>query len=161
VAVAEAHNLSHNQHGMRLPASYVRGVLRDAIKRNGHTSRYVQLATIGLDGYPAVRTVVQRGFVEGAEEGDNFLLLKFVTDGRSRKVTELAANAKVEVCWYFTSHEQFRLRGTMTVRLREREGSGKRGGEGDRGRERGRERERKRDCLLFSRARRAGNEGCE
>ena len=42
--------------------------------------------------------------------------MTFVTDKRSKKVGDLTANKKCEICWYFpTSREQFRLRGFANV----------------------------------------------
>lgn len=105
---------------MRLPGSKVLAILQDIILRNENKSRYVQLATHGLDGFPSVRTVVQRGFLESTttdEDSRQPLLLKFVTDRRSQKIQELQGSHKVEACWYFASHEQLRLKGTMKVRL--------------------------------------------
>ena len=98
---------------MRIPGSKVLALLQDIILRNENKSRYVQLATHGLDGFPSVRTVVQRGFLESTDESR--LLLKFVTDRRSQKIQELQASHNVEACWYFASHEQLRLKGTMQV----------------------------------------------
>lgn len=73
-------------------------------------AKYMQLATARADGRPAARTVVFRGFLDGSDH------LTFVTDRRSRKVSELADNPHVEVCWYFpTSREQFRLSGTAHI----------------------------------------------
>ena len=47
-------------------------------------SRYIQLATTRLDGKPANRTVVFRGYSDAANT------LTFVTDRRSDKVQQLA-----------------------------------------------------------------------
>ncbi|MDC0839604.1 pyridoxamine 5'-phosphate oxidase family protein [Limnospira fusiformis KN01] len=73
-------------------------------------SRYLQLATVRLDGRPANRTVVFRGFMT---KGDR---LKFVTDTRSQKVIEIAENPWGEACWYFPkTREQFRISGQLTI----------------------------------------------
>lgn len=73
-------------------------------------SRYLQLATVRLDGKPANRTVVFRGYLDGANA------LTFVTDRRSAKVKQMAHTPWGEACWYFTkSREQFRLGGLLTI----------------------------------------------
>ena len=73
-------------------------------------SRYLQLATVGLDGNPDNRTVVFRGFVDGENQ------LKIITDSRSDKIEQLTQNPRAALCWYFSeSREQFRFWGTMTV----------------------------------------------
>lgn len=80
------------------------------LHRGQPQSRYVQLATVTPQGYPANRTVVFRGFVEGSN------CLKFVTDSRSRKIAELRHCDHAEVCWYFEkSREQFRIHGVITA----------------------------------------------
>ena len=72
-------------------------------RRDAH-NRYVQFATLGLDGKPRVRMVVFRGF--SPSEASFFI----ITDARSEKVKELAQCPDVEVSWYFTqTREQFRL----------------------------------------------------
>ena len=88
-----------------------RDALDHAIARNRRDAhhRYVHLATLGEDGYPANRTVVFRGFGDAGE-------LKIVTDRRSGKVSQIAASSAAEVCWYFTrSREQFRIRGRLSI----------------------------------------------
>ena len=88
------------------------GQLKRAVsknKRDAH-NRYFQLATIGRDGHPRVRTLVFRGF------SDVGWSLLSVTDARSEKVSELACHSRVELSWYFTqTREQFRLRGEATI----------------------------------------------
>jgi PPOX class probable FMN-dependent enzyme len=72
------------------------------------TNRFAQLATVRTDGGPACRTVAFRGFLE--EDPANRLL--FCTDARSRKVPQLQADRRAELCWYIgTAREQFRLSG--------------------------------------------------
>lgn len=71
-------------------------------------ARYLQLATVRLDGRPANRTVVFRGFL------DNSDCLKFVSDTRSEKFAQIEAQPWAEVCWYFPkTREQFRMTGTL------------------------------------------------
>jgi pyridoxamine 5'-phosphate oxidase len=73
-------------------------------------SRYVQMATIGVDGRPANRTLVFRGFLNETSG------LIFTTDLRSLKATELARSSWAEVCWFFpATHEQFRIGGAVAV----------------------------------------------
>ncbi len=88
-----------------------KNALDDAIRANRGDAhhRYIQLATLGENGYPANRTVVFRGF---GEDG----ILKMVTDRRSEKTRQVATNNAAEVCWYFTrSREQFRIRGRLSL----------------------------------------------
>ena len=80
--------------------------LKRAIRRNRRDAhnRYVQFATLGLDGKPRVRMVVFRGF--SLTEASFFI----ITDSRSEKMKELAQCPDVELSWYFTqTREQFRL----------------------------------------------------
>lgn len=70
--------------------------------------RYLQLATINIDGKPSNRTVVFRGFMGEA--------LQMVTDGRSEKVKQIQVHPWGEICWYFTvTREQFRIAGKLTL----------------------------------------------
>ena len=55
-------------------------------------ARWLQLATVAPDGTPRVRTLVFRGWADGA-------CLDLLTDGRSAKAAELDAEAAVELCW--------------------------------------------------------------
>ena len=72
-------------------------------RRDAH-NRYVQFATLGLDGKPRVRMVVFRGF--SSPETSFFI----ITDARSEKVKELENCPDVEMSWYFThTREQFRV----------------------------------------------------
>ena len=76
-----------------------------------HSSRWIQLATVGLDNTPRVRTVVFRGWSDSYE-------MEILTDKRSMKYFELEANNSVEICWLFSkSKYQFRLRGTSRTDL--------------------------------------------
>ena len=83
--------------------------------------KYIQVATTGANasmddqndesGFPAIRTVVFRGFLDRDPTK-----VTFVTDKRSKKVGDFAVNNKCEICWYFPkSREQFRLRGFANV----------------------------------------------
>ncbi|MDE3010157.1 MAG: pyridoxamine 5'-phosphate oxidase family protein [Pseudomonadota bacterium] len=66
-------------------------------------SRYLQLATLGLDGAPRNRTVVFRGF------GPAHALL-LLTHRASGKCAELAHLPRAELAWYLPcTREQFRL----------------------------------------------------
>ncbi len=89
-----------------------RSPLQRALHRNRSLAyaRYLQLATVRPDGRPANRTVVFRGFLEGSD------CLTFITDARSPKVEQIAADPRAEVCWYFPkTREQFRLSGLLMV----------------------------------------------
>ena len=70
------------------------------------SSRWLQLATIGIDNKPKVRTVVFRGWSKSYE-------MEIYTDKRSQKCDELNFNNNVEICWLFSKSKcQFRFRGT-------------------------------------------------
>ncbi|XP_020675652.1 pyridoxine/pyridoxamine 5'-phosphate oxidase 2 isoform X1 [Dendrobium catenatum] len=89
-----------------------RALLAGALESNAHLnhSSYFQLATISVNGRPANRTVVFRGFQEGS---DNILIN---TDRRTKKVEEITHNPYGEICWYFTeSWEQFRINGRIDI----------------------------------------------
>ncbi|QIZ71252.1 Npun_F5749 family FMN-dependent PPOX-type flavoprotein [Oxynema aestuarii] len=76
--------------------------------RSRADARFLQLATVGSDGFPANRTVVFRGFLDGGDR------LKMVTDDRSAKIAQIALDPRAEACWYFpVTREQFRLRGHL------------------------------------------------
>ena len=73
-------------------------------------SRYLQLATIDTDGTPANRTVVFRGFLEGANQ------MMFISDRRSDKIAQITCYPTAAACWYFTkTREQFRLTGPIVA----------------------------------------------
>lgn len=94
-----------------MPLPPWRSALARALHRNRSLAyaRYAQLATVRVDGRPANRTVVFRGFLEPAQ-------LKFITDVRSEKIGQIAAQPWGELCWYFpNSREQFRLSGALTL----------------------------------------------
>jgi pyridoxamine 5'-phosphate oxidase len=82
-----------------------------ALHRNRQSpqARFVQLATIRMNGRPSVRTLVFRGFLGETHQ------LTFAIDGRSVKAAELEQSPWAEACWYFhLTREQFRLGGTVT-----------------------------------------------
>jgi pyridoxamine 5'-phosphate oxidase len=67
----------------------------------------LQLATVAPDGTPRVRTLVFRGWTDGAA-------LDLFTDGRSAKPHELRQQPAVELCWLLPKARcQFRLRGAV------------------------------------------------
>lgn len=89
-----------------------RSPLARALHRNRSQpdSRYLQLATVTPEGYPANRTVVFRGFLDDTND------LKIAVDSRSKKIKDIGHLPKSEVCWYFTkTQEQFRLTGNLTL----------------------------------------------
>ncbi len=89
-----------------------RSPLARALHRNRSLvyARYFQLATVRVDGRPANRTVVFRGFL------DNTNQLKIITDARSEKADQIDQNTGGEACWYFpNTREQFRLFGQLTL----------------------------------------------
>jgi pyridoxamine 5'-phosphate oxidase len=84
-----------------------RPLLRGAREREGRApqSRWLQLASVGADGSPRVRTLVFRGWAGPAA-------LDLLTDARSAKPAELARQPAVELCWLLPkARSQFRLRG--------------------------------------------------
>ena len=84
-----------------------RPLLRGAREREGRApqARWLQLATVALDGTPRVRTLVFRGWSGPSS-------LDLLTDGRSAKADQLAGQAEVELCWLLPRARcQFRLRG--------------------------------------------------
>ncbi|MEL6326944.1 MAG: Npun_F5749 family FMN-dependent PPOX-type flavoprotein [Cyanobacteria bacterium J06626_23] len=82
--------------------------------RSQPQARYFQLATLGENDQPANRTVVFRGFVAPPVAAVTGHSLKFVTDGRSQKIHQMAQNPWAEACWYFAkTREQFRLSGLL------------------------------------------------
>ena len=86
--------------------------------RNQPEARFLQLATIGLDLRPRNRTVVFRGFLEDSDRFQD--CLKIVTDIRSQKAAQIAANPWAEINWYFTkTRSQFRILGKLALIDRE------------------------------------------
>ena len=88
-----------------------RPLLRAALQREGRSvaARWIQLATIGRDGTPRVRTVVVRGWAGGNQ-------LELFSDQRSEKVKELTNEEAAELCWLFPkARQQFRLRGRIEL----------------------------------------------
>ena len=79
-----------------------------ADRRSGfHT---VQLASVGADGGPRLRTVVLRAVTPSRR------LLRVHTDARAAKAAELAADARVEICGYDAQAKmQIRLRGLASL----------------------------------------------
>ncbi|MEO1620036.1 MAG: pyridoxamine 5'-phosphate oxidase family protein [Cyanobacteria bacterium J06632_3] len=103
--------------------------------------RFLQLATLRLDGTPANRTVVFRGFFDSlsfgslshpldaettpenpsAQDGNQLMI---ISDRRSEKISQIQQNPHAEACWYFTkTREQFRLSGRLQIVTAETEDS--------------------------------------
>jgi len=88
-----------------------RPLLSAARKREGRSpgGRWLQLATLAMDGCPRVRTLVFRDWSASAT-------LDLLTDARSDKTLEIQRTPEVELCWLFRkAREQFRLRGTARL----------------------------------------------
>ena len=86
-----------------------RPLLRGAREREGRLpqARWLQLATVAADGTPRIRTLVFRGWADGAA-------LDLLTDGRSAKLAELSRQPCVELAWLLPKARcQFRLRGSL------------------------------------------------
>ena len=84
-----------------------RPLIRAAQQREGRSpaARWLQLATVALDGTPRVRTLVFRGW-GGPDQ------LDLLTDARSSKAPELEQQPAMEICWLMPkAKQQFRLRG--------------------------------------------------
>jgi PPOX class probable FMN-dependent enzyme len=120
-----AHNiaLSASTAATKCSSQVWRAALKKAMDANKSlpNAKYIQVATTGANasmddqndesGFPAIRTVVFRGFLDRDPTK-----VTFVTDKRSKKVGDFAVNNKCEICWYFPkSREQFRLRGFANV----------------------------------------------
>lgn len=89
-----------------------RSPLSSALHKNRSLpyARYFQLATVRLDGHPANRTVVFRGFLEDTNQ------LKIITDSRSQKADQINQHSWGEACWYFpNTREQFRFMGQLIL----------------------------------------------
>lgn len=89
-----------------------RSPLARALHRNRSLvyARYLQLATVHLNGRPANRTIVFRGFLDDTNQ------LMFVTDARSEKALQISHSTWGEACWYFpNTREQFRLAGELIL----------------------------------------------
>ena len=87
--------------------------LKDIIVKNKRVveSKYITFTTLGEDSWPSARTVVFRGF----HVQDDRTYLKFISDSRSQKITDLERCNKVELCWYLTKDkDQFRIKGYGT-----------------------------------------------
>lgn len=91
---------------MRVPPRWHALIQRCLDQETGPVSRFLQLATLTVDGHPAVRTVVFRDWHMPHAGRD--VALTAVTDTRSEKVSQLAAHPYAEICWYF----QVRLHST-------------------------------------------------
>ena len=75
---------------------------------------YVQIATVDDQGLPACRTVVFRGFLENEDKSS--IAMKMITDARSEKVAQIAANPGCEMVWWFSqTKEQYRLLGKLKL----------------------------------------------
>jgi pyridoxamine 5'-phosphate oxidase len=84
-----------------------RPLLRGARERQGRSpqGRWLQLASLGADGTPRVRTLVFRCWAGAAA-------LDLLTDRRSAKSGALKGEAPLELCWLLPrARSQFRLRG--------------------------------------------------
>lgn len=97
---------------MSLAPAPWRSLLARALHKNRSLpyARYFQLATVRVDGLPANRTVVFRGFLDDTNQ------LKIITDSRSQKADQIKNQSWGEACWYFPkTREQFRLAGQLTL----------------------------------------------
>ncbi|KAL2916878.1 hypothetical protein HK105_203657 [Polyrhizophydium stewartii] len=114
-----------------MTASWPATLRASLVANTSIASRWVQFATISLQGTPAVRTVAFRGFlcdllysasapptVEPAAPAAAHALV-FATDARSDKVQEVLRSPLVELCWYMPeTRQQLRIAGTAVVLVR-------------------------------------------
>ena len=103
---------------MELPLPPWRPLIRAAQQREGRSAsaRWLQLATVALDGTPRVRTLVFRGWGEADQ-------LDLLTDARSAKFQQLHRQPGVELCWLMPkAKQQFRLRGCVMTNALEHSG---------------------------------------
>ncbi|KAI2503919.1 Pyridoxamine 5'-phosphate oxidase [Fragilaria crotonensis] len=83
-------------------------------------SNFVQISTVS-NGEPRCRTVVFRGFQRVPSEHPIAIecdgmscVMKMITDNRSNKVSEAAAQPFAEIVWWFSkTSEQYRIRGDL------------------------------------------------
>jgi pyridoxamine 5'-phosphate oxidase len=89
-------------------------MLKEATIQRRKAFHLANVATIGLDGRPKVRTVVLRD----ADEANR--TIRFHTDARSQKVAELTVNPNIEAHFYDQpANIQLRLSGVATVEATE------------------------------------------
>ena len=96
---------------MAVPLPPWRPLIRAAQQREGRSpaARWLQLATVALDGTPRVRTLVFRGW-GGPDQ------LDLLTDARSAKAPELEQQPAMEICWLMPkAKQQFRLPGLLAA----------------------------------------------
>lgn len=85
-------------------------MLKSATVNRREACHLGNVATIGLDGRPKVRTVVLRDVNEQSQT------IRFHTDGRAHKVGELAANPNIEAHFYDQpANIQIRVSGIAVV----------------------------------------------
>jgi pyridoxine/pyridoxamine 5'-phosphate oxidase len=79
------------------------------IHKKGHPFRYGVFASIGLQGEPALRTVVLRHVSDD-------LTLRFYTDGRSNKIEQIKNNNRVSLLFYHPKQLlQVKVEGIATI----------------------------------------------
>lgn len=91
-----------------------------ARSRKVRGGNYVQIATVDEAGRPHCRTVVFRGFLGADKHGfvgsGGADAMKMITDGRSAKAAQIAANPACEMVWWFAkSSEQYRIEGELQL----------------------------------------------
>ena len=86
-----------------------------AKSRKVRGGNYVQIATVDLEGKPACRTVVFRGFLDLPDK-ERPIAMKMITDARSDKASQIEGNAASEMVWWFSqSSEQYRFYGNLKL----------------------------------------------
>ena len=104
-----------NNHDLEVWSSRIdRSIAKSRKIRGGN---YVQIATVDMEGKPACRTVVFRGFLDLPIGDDKkAIAMKMITDARSDKVTQIMNNSACEIVWWFSqSSEQYRFSGNLKL----------------------------------------------
>jgi len=88
----------------------IKDKLRKGAEEKGHPFRYFTLATLGVDNYARLRTLVLRKVSED-------LKLTFFTDKRSKKIIHIKENKRVSLLFYHPEELlQIRVQGIATIK---------------------------------------------
>lgn len=88
----------------------IKDELRKGVEKKGHPFRYFTLATLGVDKYARLRTLVLRKVSED-------LMLTFFTDKRSKKIIHIKENKRVSLLFYHPEELlQIRVQGIATIK---------------------------------------------
>lgn len=88
----------------------IKDEFRKGIEEKGHPFRYFTLATLGVDNYARLRTVVLRKVSAD-------LMLTFFTDKRSKKIIHIKENNRVSLLFYHPEKLlQIKVEGIATIK---------------------------------------------